>query len=409
MTNIACIVCSSGPVDLVLDLGTTALANKFLSAEELATASEPNFPLRVGFCIECGHVQLMDRIPPAAMFEDYLYMSGASSTLVGHFQDIAETMTKRLGLGNDDMVLDIGCNDASLLLQFRKLGIKTLGIDPAANLAEYVKDLGVDRITDFFGSASADRIVKEYGQVSLVTTTNTFPHIPDLGDFVAGIKKVLADDGTFMIEAHYLVDILEQVAFDTVYHEHVSYWSLKAMIRLFEDNGLQVVRAERLPIHHGQLRVSVMHPGHGVDESVAAVLAAETALGVGDINTYHAFAEKVSGIKRDLKTTIAKLRASGAKVAGYGAPAKGMTLLEYVELGPKDIDFIADKSPLKQGRFTPGSHIPIVATDQILEDQPEYLVLFAWNFAEEILAQQQQYRDRGGKFIVPVPEVRVIE
>lgn len=408
MNDITCIVCSSGPVELVLDLGETALANKFLSAQELATDSEPSFPLRVGFCQECGHVQLMDRVPPAAMFEDYLYVSGASATLLGHFKDIAETMTGRLGLGKDDLVLDIGCNDASLLTAFRKLGVKTLGIDPAANLAEYVKDLGIDRITDFFGSASGERIVKEFGQASLITTTNTFPHIPALGDFVAGIKKVLAPEGTFMIEAHYLVDILEQVAFDTVYHEHVSYWSLRAMKRLFEQNGLQVVRAERLPIHHGQLRVSVMHPGHVVDESVDRLLAAEDALGIPKISTYHDFAERVAGIKRDLVKTIADLRAGGAKVAGYGAPAKGMTLIEYVGLGPSDIDFIADKSPLKQGRFTPGSHIPILPAEHILDVQPDYLVLFAWNFADEILGQQAEYRARGGKFIVPVPEVRVV-
>jgi hypothetical protein len=242
-----------------------------------------------------------------------------------------------------------------------------------------------------------------------MTATNAFPHIPALDDFMEGIATVLAPDGVFVIEAHYLLDMLEQGAFDTVYHEHVSYWALAPMMRLFDRFGLHVVRAERLPIHHGQLRVFVQRKDQGpVDGTVAAILDGERKAGLPGLEPLKAFATATYRIRDDLQKALAELRAAGKRVGGYGAPAKGNTLLTFLGLGPDQIDWIADRSPLKQGRVTPGTHIPVVPTERILADMPDSLLLLAWNFADEILAQQDEYRRRGGRFIVPVPEVRFL-
>ena len=402
-----CLVCGVRDVEVVLDLGVTALANKFLSTDELKLP-EPSFPLRLGYCPACGHVQLADRVPPAMMFDDYLYMSSLSETLVRHLHSLARVVTSWRGLGANDLVLDVGCNDCTLLEGFRKCGVKILGIDPAQNLAAIARDKGVTVVTGYFGAATAREIRSKHGPLSAITATNVFPHIPNLADFMSGVDAALDANGVLVIEAHYLLDMLEQAAFDTIYHEHVSFWSLAAMQRLFGAHGFEVVDCERLPIHHGQLRVFVQRKGvRKPTAAVANLLAAEQMAGIPGKNALVRFAEQARAVQTGLRKIVADIKASGKRVAGYGAPAKGSTLISFAGLGPKDILWIADKSPLKQGRYTPQTHIPVVPTDRILADMPEYLVLFAWNFAEEIMAQQGEYRRRGGKFILPVPEVRI--
>jgi SAM-dependent methyltransferase len=407
--SVRCIVCGLQTVERFLHLGDTALANKFLTRDEL-TIPEPTFPLTVGFCHTCGHVQLTERVPPVAMFQDYLYVSSASDTLKDHLYDLSDTLVQRYSLGADDLVIDIGCNDGTLLSGFARHGVKTLGVDPAENLAALAGSRGTERYVGFFNSASSEEIIRRWGQASLITATNTFPHIPELRDFVAGIKKVLEPGGVFVIEAHYLVDMLEQAAFDTIYHEHVSYWALGPMVHLFAQEGMEIVNVERLPLHHGQLRVAVQRKGEGrVQRSVVELLALERELGIDRFETYQRFAEQTQQLKRDLHYTLRELRRQGKRVAGYGAPAKGNTLLCFLELGPDTVNYIADRSLLKQGRYTPGSHIPVVPPDRLLADQPDYVLLLAWNFTDEVLGQQAEYRKRGGKFIVPVPNVKIIE
>jgi SAM-dependent methyltransferase len=402
-----CILCGETAVEQFLDLGETALANKFLSEDELR-GDEPSFPLRVGFCHSCEHVQLTDAVPPSAMFEDYLYVSSASDTLKDHLWDLSDIVSERRELGEGDLVIDIGANDGTLLSGFARHGVRTLGVDPAENLAELAAAAG-DRYVGFFNSENADEIVGRWGQAAAITATNTFPHIPALNDFVEGIAKALRPGGVFVIEAHYLTDLLEQGAFDTVYHEHVSYWALAPMTRLFERHGLEVVDAERVPIHHGQLRVWVQRQGEGkVSERVGRILAEEKDRGLDRIETFHAFAEQVYRMKRDLREEVDRIKAEGSRLAGYGAPAKGNTLLCFLEIGPDTVDYIADRSPLKQGRYTPGTHIPVVPAQRLVEDQPEYTLLLAWNFAEEVLRQQSEYRERGGRFILPVPKVEIV-
>lgn len=403
-----CIVCDKTTVEEFLDLGSTALANKFLSKDELSRPEE-TYPLTVGFCHTCGHVQLMQAVPPKAMFQDYLYVSSASDTLKRHLFDLSDVLVKRRHLGAEHLVIDIGCNDGTLLKGFARHGVKTLGVDPAENLAVFTRDSKIDRYVGFFNFKTAHEIVERWGQAALITATNTFPHIPELRDFVAGIKRVLAPGGAFVLEAHYLVDLLEQGAFDTVYHEHISYWALGPMIRLFNENGMEVVDAERLPLHHGQLRVTVQRKGEADPKpSVQEILNMERAMGIDQFATYARFNEKTQGIKAAVRKTLTELTTIGKRVVGYGAPAKGNTLLSFLELGPSLIPYIADRSTLKQGRYTPGAHIPVVAPARLLEDQPDYVLVLAWNFLDEVMEQQAEYRRRGGKFIVPVPDVKIL-
>ena len=404
-----CLVCRSDDVKQFLDLGEMELANSFLTEEELSR-SEPTYPLQVGFCDDCHHVQLMERVPPSAMFESYLYVSSASDTLKRHLHGLAAVITERYGLGPDHLVVDIGSNDGTLLSGFRSSGVRILGIDPAENLASLALKVGVETYTAFFGSETAAKVAERFGRASVITATNTFPHIPDLVDFLAGIHILLDTDGIFVIEVHYLADLLEQGAFDTVYHEHVSYWALGPMIDLFNRHGLQVVDVERLPVHHGQLRVFVQRDGHDeVQPSVDAVLEAESELGLDRFETYERFARQTMKIREDLRATIQGIVAHGESVVGYGAPAKASTLLSFLEIGRDEIEYIVDRSPLKQGLYTPGRHIPIVAPERLLDDQPDYALLLAWNFADEVLEQQAEYRKRGGKFILPIPEVKIID
>ena len=401
-----CVVCATELPAPFLDLGSTALANKFLLPNEL-DSHEPSFPLRVTRCSRCAHVQLAELVPPSLMFEDYLYVSAASDTLREHLNELAEVVVERRELGGEDLVIDIGANDATLLQGFARHGVRTLGVDPAVNLAEHAAASGIDRYTGFFGSESAREIVARWGRASAITATNTFPHIPDLHDFMTGIDIALAPGGAFVIEAHYLLDILEQLAFDTVYHEHVSYWALGPMQTLFAAHGMHVTSAERLPIHHGQLRVFVQRIGEAEpDESVGRTLAIEQERQLLEPATWQEFAARVVGLKRDLHETLAELGSQGKSVGGYGAPAKGSTLLSFLDLGPDDLGWIADRSALKQGRVTPGSHIPIVTPERLLEERPDAVLLLAWNFADEIIEQQREYVDGGGRFILPVPEVR---
>lgn len=406
-----CLVCGGESLKLFLDLGETALANRFLGPDELA-GPEPRYPLRLAFCPDCTHVQLPDRVPPEAMFTNYLYVSSASETLKRHFDGLSAMLIARVQPQPEDLVVDIGCNDGTLLAAFRRNapnGVRTLGVDPAENLDTFTRQLGIERYTGLFTEATARLIRERWGPARVITATNTFPHIQDLHDFVRGIRELLAPGGVFVIEAHYLLDLLQQTAFDTVYHEHVSYWALRPMMRLFESHGLQVMDAERLPIHHGQLRAFVGRQGEGdPTANVAALLACEEAAGLHRMDTYLRFAGKVARLKTDLLQTLADLREQGKTVVGYGAPAKGSTLLNYLELGPDKLRYIVDRSRLKQGLYVPGVHIPVVPTERLTADRPDFVLLLAWNFQDEIIEQQADYRRLGGRFITPVPEVRVV-
>ena len=405
-----CLVCREKAVEIVLDLGETAPANNFILPEDLAQLNEPLFPLRLGLCRTCGHVQLTEFVPPGLMFDHYLYMSSASSTLTGHLHCLARTVTGRLNLQRQDLVVDIGCNDGSLLEGFKLAGTdRRVGVDPAANLAEAARKKGAEVVTAYFSPDIAVGIRERHGRASVITMTNTFPHIPDLQSLLQSIDLLLSKNGAFVLEAHYLVDLMEMCAFDTIYHEHVSYWALTPMARLFQEYGFEIFDVERLPIHHGQLRAWVGRVGkHPVSGNVAAMLSDERILELDQVAPYRAMATRIRQIKTDLLDLIREVRAAGGAVVGYGAPAKGSTLLSFFGIGPADIEYIADRNVLKQGRLTPGSHIPIVAPERIFSDRPDVVLVLAWNFADEISEQLSAYVEGGGRLIVPIPRVHDI-
>lgn len=394
-----CLVCGGAGLEEFLDLGASPLANAFLTREQLAEP-EARYPLRVAMCAGCGHVQLLDRVPPEAMFGEYLYVSSASRTLLDHFEALADTVVRREELAKGEAVMDIGSNDGSLLAAFARRGMRVLGIDPARNLAALARERGVETETVFFGAATAARIRSARGPARVLTATNSLPHIPALDDYFAGVRTLLAPDGVFVAEAHYLADVDGQSAFDTIYHEHVSYWSLKPLMRLLDEHSLEVFRAERLPVHHGQLRVWVAHRGARTTEaSVRDVLAEERRLRLHDIATWRAFARRAQAVREGLREELRARKRRGQRIAGYGAPAKATTLLAWLGLGPEWIEYIADRSRLKQGRYTPGTHIPIVGPERIAADPPDALVLLAWNFAAEIKRQLAGYE---GEYILPL-------
>jgi SAM-dependent methyltransferase len=402
-----CIGCESTTVEAFLDLGATALANKFLLPQDV-NAGERSYPLVVGFCHTCAHVQLMQPVPPVEMFDDYLYISSLSTTLVTHLASLASTIVRRFVTRGDELVIDIGSNDGTLLSSFAAHGVRTLGVDPARNLAPLARAKGIDVVVDYFNAQTATTIVTAHGLADIVTATNVFLHIPELRGFMTGLDRVLAPGGRFVVEAHYLGDLLDQCAFDTIYHEHCSYWSLNSVSRMFARFGFEVFDVERLPIHHGQMRMFVARRGtYPVTAAVQALLDAEGRDGLTSFGTFVRFAARVAALREKLQTALHGWRAEGRRIVGYGAPAKGNTLISYLGLGPEDLAYICDKSALKQGRVTPGSHIPVVSPGRLVAEQPDYVLLLAWNFVEEILAEQSAYRASGGKFVIPVPEVAI--
>jgi SAM-dependent methyltransferase len=399
MAQPLCLVCASPQVEVVFDLGAMPLANEFVPASELAVVEE-RFPLRLALCHGCGHVQLADRVPPERMFRRYLYTSSMSATLRAHFAGLAEAVLAAEAPGHGAFVVDIGSNDGSLAAAFAGRGARVLGVDPAVNLAGLALKRGVETVTAYFGARTASQIRGAHGAARVITATNSLPHIHDLEDYFQGVTALLAPEGTYVAEAHYLGDLDRETAFDTIYHEHVSYWSLAPLVRLAEAHGLEVWRADRLLIHHGQLRVWMQHRGRrAVEPCVGEILAEEGRRGLGCRDRWARFAARARRIGGQLTAELADRNGRRQRVAGYGAPAKASTLLNWLALGPDRIAYIADRSPLKQGLYTPGTHIPIVAPERILRDQPEAVLILAWNFAAEVHRELAGFR---GEFLLPL-------
>ncbi len=403
-----CRSCTSERGSMVIDLGLQPLANNLLRLEDLEQP-EPKFPLRVAVCHSCWLMQLLDTVPPVELFSEYLYFSSFSQNMLNHARAAAERYISEFQLGSSSMVLEIASNDGYLLQNFVRTGVPCLGIEPAAYIATVAREKGIETISEFFCLDLAERLRGERRQADLVLGNNVFAHVPDTNEFIAAVNRVLKPSGTAVFEFPYGVDFIEHSEFDTIYHEHVFYFSLTPLLPLVARHGLQVWRAERIPIHGGSLRLFVSHEGaKPVERSVNELLEEERAKGVSSDGYYKDFARRVAKLKEELRSLVGRLKAGGKRVAAYGASAKGSTLLNYYNIGPELLDFVADRSPYKQGRLTPGMHLPIVPADALLERMPDYTLLLTWNFAEEILKQQQAYRDQGGRFIIPIPEVKMV-
>jgi SAM-dependent methyltransferase len=403
-----CRSCGGTHGALVLDLGLQPLANNLLRAEDLAKP-EPKFPLRVAVCQSCWLLQILELVPPVQLFSEYLYFSSFSDALLRHARAAVEKHIAECGLNSQSHVVEIASNDGYLLQNFVVAKIPCLGIEPAANIAKVAREKGIETLVEFFGQSLAQKLAAEKKSADLILGNNVFAHAPDTNDFVAGLKTLLKPQGRIVLEFPYGVDLIEHSEFDTIYHEHVFYFTLTALQPLFARHGLDIFRVEHLSIHGGSLRLFAGHAGaHGVEVSVNNRLADEKSKGVGSLAYYEDFAANVLAIKRSLRELLAQLKQQGKTMAAYGASAKGSTLLNFFELGKETLDFVADRSTYKQGRLTPGTHIPILPPEALLEKRPDFTLLLTWNFADEILAQQKAYRDGGGKFIMPIPQVKVV-
>jgi SAM-dependent methyltransferase len=411
--RVACAACGSN-LEPVLSLGDQPLANALLTAETL-DAPEDRFPLTLALCPVCGLVQITEPVPPERMFREYAYFSSVSDAFVEHARVIATRMLTAGHLDGSSLVIEIASNDGYLLQHYAASGIPVLGIDPARNIAAAAIARGVPTLAEFFDPALAEELVRTGRTADVVHANNVIAHVPDLDGFAAGLARVLKPSGIAVIETPYVRDLVERLEFDTIYHEHRYYHSLTALARILERHGLAVAGVERIAVHGGSLRIFAVHADRPTSDiagvpagSVPAILDEERRLGLGTLGYYTDFAARVGAAGEELRRLLAELRADGRRVAAYGAAAKGTVLLNAFGIGADTIDFVVDRSPHKQGRYMPGVRIPIVATERLIADMPDACLLLAWNFADEILAQQGEYRDRGGRFIIPLPTPRLV-
>jgi SAM-dependent methyltransferase len=390
-----------------LSLGRTPLANALLTEAELALP-EPTFPLDLVRCLGCTLVQITETVPPEVLFREYTYFSSFSESFLRHADALAGRLVAERRLGAGSLVLEAASNDGYLLQHYLRRGIPVLGVEPARNVAEAARrDRGVPTVCEFFGRDLARALRDEGRRVDVLHAHNVLAHVPDLDGFVAGIALLLADEGVAVIEVPYVKDMMDRCEFDTIYHEHLCYFSLTALTPLFVRHGLVVREVERLSVHGGSLRLFAARGG-APGPSVVRLLEEERAWGVGAAAIYQGFGRKVQALRAALRALLRELKRAGHRVAGYGAAAKGATLLNVVGIGRDILDFVADRSPHKQGRYLPGVHVPIRPPEALLQENPSHVLLLAWNLAEEVLAQQAEYRGRGGRFVIPVPDVRVV-
>ncbi|MBI5625030.1 MAG: class I SAM-dependent methyltransferase [Elusimicrobia bacterium] len=404
-----CRLCGSADLVEVLKLTPTPPANAFVKAADLGKPQQ-TFPLDFFLCRACGHLQMLDVVDPALLFEDYVYVSGTSPVFVKHFERYAETVLARTALKPGSLVVDIGSNDGTLLRFFQKAGMKVLGVDPAKAIAAQAAASGIETLPVFFTERLAGELRVQRGPAGAVTANNVFAHADDLKGMVAGVRTLLADDGVFVFEVSYLLDVYTKTLFDTMYHEHLAYHSVKPLKDFFRNNGMELIAAERVDSHGGSLRGTAQLAGgpRRPDPSVEALIAEEAMAGLQTPERLRAFGAKIDGIKASLQRLLKDLKSSGKSVSGFGAPAKATTLMYHFGLGPDLIDFIVDDSPLKQGLYSPGLHIPVTTSQAILDKKPDYLLILAWNFAEPIMAKNKAFSERGGRFIIPLPEVKVL-
>lgn len=403
-----CRICQGTSLVPFLDLGEQPHCNSFLRADQL-DQPEPRWPLVLLYCPDCHLVQLSHVVDPEIMFRDYVYVSGTTSTLPAHFRQSARDLTARFELQPSDLVVDIGSNDGTFLSFFQEFGLRAIGVDPAVNVAAMANGRGVPTINDFFGERTARQIRIDLGPAKLITAAGVFFHIDDMDDVCRGIRHLLDDSGVLHVQAIYLGSMLEQSSYDNVYHEHVSYYTTAPLVHLFRRFDLELFDVGMSGIHGGSLMLYVGRPGaHPVQPTVEARLAMERSRGWHSLEAYQAFASQVQSNRDRLRKMVIELKAQGKRLAAYTAPAKGNTLLNYCGLGPDLLEYAAEKAPLKIGLYTPGMHLPVIDETLAMENPPDHFLLLAWNFKDELLAKNQAFRDRGGRFIIPVPEPVIV-
>lgn len=402
-----CRACGS-PTETFLRYGHMPLANSLVDPRRDDAVKE-RFPLTLTFCPRCALVQLRETIDPNRLFREYVYLSSNSAAFVSHARALAQRLVAERALGAESQVIEIASNDGYLLQHYRDAGVAVLGIEPARAIAQIARERGIPTEAEFFTRDLAQSLGARGIAADIIHANNVLAHVPDLDGFIGGIAAMLKPDGVAVIEFPYLIDLIDRLEFDTVYHEHVFYFSLTPLVPVFARHGLRIADVERIAVHGGSLRLFARHGGVGEPApAVSQMLEAEHARGADKLATFQRFALAVERLRTDIRAFLVELRATGKTIAAYGAAAKGATLLNYCGIGRDLVDFVVDRSPLKQRLAMPGVHLPILPTDALLQRRPDYVLLLAWNFAAEIIEQQSPYHASGGRFIVPVPRPAVL-
>ena len=404
-----CRLCKSAQLELFLDLGFTPPSDSFLTKEQL-DKPEAYFPLRVCLCKNCGHMQLDYAVSGEELYcRNYPYDNSTSVSFRKHFTNMSKHICEKFNLKPNSLVIDIGSNVGVLLSGFKEHGMKVLGVDPASNLAEKANKRGIETITDFFTSKLAEKIAKKTGKASVITATNVFAHVPEVDDFVKGLKILLEDDGIFVFEVPYALILIKNMLYDTIYHEHLGYISVKTITPFFKKHDMDVFDIELVETHGGSLRVFVGRRGkHEISPVIREYLDKEKKAKLHSIETLMKFAEDVKEHRHELISMLNDVKRQGSKIVGVGAPAKGNTLLNYCKIDADILEYITERAETKIGLYTPGTHIPIYPDQRLMEDRPEYALLLSWNLANEIMKNLEDFRNQGGKFIIPMPHPRIV-
>ena len=406
-----CRLCNSNKLDNVINLNPTPPGNNFLSKEQL---NEPEhfYPLIVRFCQNCAHVQLADVVNPEILFQDdYKYVSGTSPVFVEYFRQYVKDILEKYSIPSKALIVDIGSNDGTCLRFFKKRGYQVLGVDPANEIAAKATAQGIPTVADFFSESIGKNLLIENGPAYLITSHNTCAHVDDLIGLMRGVRHWLHDDGLFIFEVGYLLDVYNNNWFDTIYHEHLDYHSVKPFVSLFKSLNMELISVKRVSPQGGSIRLYVQKKNgpYDIDSSIEELVFLEEKIGLDKAEIFRKFNDKINANKQVLSGILQSIKAQGKRIAGYGAPTKSTTLLTHFNLGNEILDFIVDDNPLKQCKFSPGFHIPIMAPDELYKQMPDYLVILAWNFAESIMEKHKKYKNRGGKFILPMPKAHLVE
>ncbi len=406
-----CRFCQSSVTHTFANLGMSPLANAFVKAEHLSNM-ERFYPLHAYVCDQCFLVQLGEFESPEAIFSDYAYFSSYSDSWLSHAKNYTQQMTNRFKFDEQSLVVEVASNDGYLLQYFKEKNISVLGIEPAANVAKVAEEIGIPSLVEFFGTDCAQKLVAKGKQADLMIANNVLAHVPNINDFVAGFQLLLKPTGIATFEFPHLLQLIQHNQFDTIYHEHFSYLSLLTIQQVFAKQGLEVFDVEELPTHGGSLRVFVQqaeHQPHSVSNTVAELIETEKNAGLNQLNTYLRFSEQVKAVKYNLLSFLTEAKQQDKFIVGYAAAAKGNTLLNYCGIGPEFVDYVVDKNPYKQGRYLPGTHIPVKAPEAIQGTKPDYVLILAWNLQDEVKAQMDFIQDWGGQFLVPIPQLKILK
>ena len=404
-----CRLCKSSRLSSVLKLTSTPPANAFVPREK-CHIKQKKYPLELFFCEACNHLQLTEVVHPSELFENYVYVSGTSKVFVDHFKNYAKDIVAKYKPSKDKYVLDIGSNDGTLLKFFKKMGYSVIGVDPAKEIAKKASEEGINTINAFFNLQTAKKIEDKYSKASLITANNVFAHCDDLNGITKAVSNLLCPDGLFVFEVSYLVDVYQKTFFDTIYHEHLSYHTVTPLIKFFENNKMTLIDVFKVDTHGGSIRCVVKNCSDNtqINDSVRSFVELEKTLKFNFRDTFLNLSKKIEARKNELYDFLIKIKSKNKTIAGFGAPAKATTLMYEFGLDNYILDFIVDDSPLKQGLYSPGLHIPIFSSSYIETFKPDYLLILAWNFSDSIIKNNQKFLEAGGKFIIPLPNLEVI-